>query len=360
MCKRRFSKHLPVFVLFCAFFSVPSWAKPPRGNPGDYAVSVTTYQVQTQALNSEVNTIGKLTAQQQVTLAPEVSGRIDAVLVKPGDQVKMGQMLVRLESAKQQAAVAEALAYWRDEERKRTEFARLAKRGALTQTELDAQVAAVAVAKARLDAARAELAFRQIKAPFDGTVGLFDLSRGMTVNSGDPLMSLDDLQVMWLELPIPEQYLAKLKVGMAVEAHSQAWPQPFYGKLVAIDSRIDPQALTVRIRSEFENTKQALKPGMLMQAVLQMPAVEKPVVPIQSIEYQGTKRYVYRIVDGKAVRTEVVLGARSDNKVMIEQGLDAGATIVLQGLVNMRDGARVMIQEQTVSVQDQTASEERN
>lgn len=307
------------------------------------AVTVVTEQVETHEINQSLSLIGKLEAAESVVVASEVAGKVNQIAVKANQNVQQGQLLIKLDDDKAQAALIEAKAYLKDEQRKLKEFQRLVKRNAITQTEIDAQKASVEIAQARLDAAQANLADLHITAPFSGTVGFIDFSRGKMVSSGTELLTLDDLSVMELDLQVPERYLSILSIGMEVIAKTSAWgEQTFTGQVTGIDTRISSETLNLRVRIEFENPENRLKPGMLMNASLAFPAIEAPIIPVQALEYSGTKRYVYVIDDNnKATRQEVILGARVDNEVVIESGVEVGDKIVVQGIVNMRDGVEV-------------------
>ncbi|MGB5802622.1 MAG: efflux RND transporter periplasmic adaptor subunit, partial [Vibrio anguillarum] len=114
------------------------------------------------------------------------------------------------------------------------------------------------------------------------------------------------------------------------------------GKVVAIDPRVNEETLNLKVRVQFDNPKNRLKPGMMMSSTITFPAISAPMVPVQALEYSGTKRYVYVVsADHIANRTEVQLGARIDNQVLIENGLNIGDKVVVQGLVNMRDGLKI-------------------
>ncbi|EMK3378426.1 efflux RND transporter periplasmic adaptor subunit [Vibrio vulnificus] len=312
----------------------------PRGSS---VVTVVAEEVQTHQISQSLALVGKLEAVQSVVIASEVSGKVESIQVKANQNVTKGQLLVKLEDDKALAAVSEAKAYLKDEQRKLKEFERLVSRNAITQTEIDAQKASVEIAQARLTAANANLNDLHITAPFAGTVGFVDFSRGKLVNSGTELLTLDDLSLMQLDLRIPERYLSMLSIGMPVTATSSAWgKQVFTGKVVGIDSRINAETLNLRVRIQFENPENQLKPGMLLNTALAFPAIEAPIIPVQALEYSGTKRYVYVIgSDNKAKRTEVLLGARVENQVVIESGVSIGDKIVVQGIVNMRDGVLV-------------------
>ncbi|MBN3494529.1 efflux RND transporter periplasmic adaptor subunit [Vibrio neptunius] len=310
---------------------------------GPQAVTVVTEQVQIHQVSQSLSLVGKIEAEQSVVISSEVTGRVDVIAFKANQEVKKDQLLVQLNDDKAKASVAEAKAYLKDEERKLKEFERLVKRNAITQTEIDAQKASVEIAQARLDAVNANLNDLNITAPFSGTVGFIDFSPGKLVSAGDELVALDDLSLMQLDLQVPERYLSQISKGMKVTATTAAWNDTvFNGEVVGIDSRINEETLNLRVRIHFDNPKQSLKPGMLVTADMDFPPMEAPIIPVQALEYSGTKRYVYMVGDdNKAVRTEVFLGARIGNQVVIEKGLDIGQKIVVQGIVNMRDGVAV-------------------
>lgn len=311
--------------------------------PGASVVTVVTEQVDVHHVNQSLSLIGKLEAEQSVVVSSEVAGKVDAIAIKANQKVEEGQVIVQLNDDRAKASVAEAKAYLKDEQRKLAEFERLVKRNAITQTEIDAQKTNVDIAKARLDAANADLKDLHITAPFSGTVGFIDFSRGKMVSAGTELVTLDDLSVMQLDLKIPERYLSMLSNGMTVTAKTSAWgDKEFTGTVVGIDSRINQETLNLRVRIHFNNDTNSLKPGMLVAAHMKFPAIEAPIIPVQALEYSGTKRYVYVVgEDNKAIRTEVFLGARIDNQVVIEKGIEIGQKIVVQGIVNMRNGVAV-------------------
>ena len=323
-------------------------AKPHSQGKPQKTIPVVTGIVDQHELSQSLSLIGKLDAEQSVYISSQVAGQISQILIKPDQDIQAGQIIVQLDDAKAKAATAEAAAYLADEKRKLKEFLKLISSNAITQTEIDAQRASVDMAAARLAAAQADLDYHSLNAPFSGSAGLIDFSVGKMISVGTELLSFDDLSTMRLDLQVPEHYLSLLSNGMQVTAQSRAWPsQEFNGEIIAIDSRINQDTLNLRVRVQFVNPDNKLKPGMMMAATLNFPAVSEPVIPVQAIEYSGTKRFVY-LVDSNNVanRTEVILGARIDNEVLITEGLNISDNVVVQGLVNMRDGVSVDILEQ--------------
>lgn len=342
-------KRTPLAIISALMFSFSSYTIPVQAKGADAiknaepVVSVYTDTVQYHEVSQSISLIGKLQSTQFVSVASEVAGKVDSIKITANQMVTTGQLLVQLDDSKAQAALLEAQAYYTDEQRKLKEYLTLVKSNAITQTEVYAQTALVDIAQARLAAAQANMDDHYLTAPFAGTIGLLDFSRGRMVSAGTELLTLDDLSTMQLDLAVPERYLSQLSTGMPVTATSRAWPEKtFKGEVVAIDSRINPETLNLRVRVNFENKTNRLKPGMMLSSSVVFPAINEPIIPVQALEYSGTKRFVYVVGDDERVtRTQVSLGARIVDQVLIEQGLEIGDHIVVQGLVNMRDGLKI-------------------
>lgn len=306
-------------------------------------VPVHSEVVAVHEVTQSLTLIGKLQSKQFVNIASEVTAKVTHIAVKANQKVRKGQLLVQLDNGKAKALLEEAKAYLSDEERKLKEYQKLIKRQAITQTQLDGQVAIVQIAKARLLAAQVFVDNHRITAPFSGTIGLIDFSLGKMVSVGETLLTLDNLSFMTLDLAVPERYLSQLKIGMQVTASSRAWGgESFVGQVTAVDSRINPDTLNLRVRMLFENQALKLKPGMMMSAELKFAPLNEPIIPVQALEYSGTKRFVYVLTkNSKVERREVILGARVKDQVLIESGLKVGERVVVKGLVNMRNGIKV-------------------
>ncbi|MCX0433204.1 efflux RND transporter periplasmic adaptor subunit [Aeromonas veronii] len=306
-------------------------------------VNIRTQTVKQSLAEPTLKLVGKLAANRSVIISPEVTGRIVKIAVQSGQSVAKGETLIVLDAGKQQAELAEQSASLRDENRKLSDMRKLVARGAVTQSELEGQEATVAQVQARLDAARYELSLRTLQAPFAGTVSLIDLSEGALVNSGDTLLHLDELDKLRLDLAVPERYLSLLRPGMAVTATSTAWPdQQFNGTLTTLDSRISNETQNIKARVELPNHNGQLRPGMLLNVELALPAQQLTLIPAQSVEYAGEQRFVYRLeADGRVKRVPVVLGETEGETVWVTEGLKVGDRIVVEGLVNLRDGVQV-------------------
>lgn len=315
----------------------------PAGKPQPRQVNIRAQTVSQSLAEPSIKLVSKLAANRSVVISPEVTGRIVKIAVRSGQQVKQGDVLIALDAGKQQAELAEQSASVRDETRKLRDMRRLVARGAITTSELEGQEATVAQAQARADAAKYELSLRTLLAPFDGSVSLIDLSEGALVNSGDTLLHLDELAKLRLDLAVPERHLSLLRPGMAVTATSSAWPdQSFRGVLETLDSRVSNDTQNIKARVIIPNPDGQLRPGMLLNVELSLPPQKMTLIPAQSVEYAGEQRFVYRLEpNGKVKRVPVVLGDTHGEEVWVTEGLKVGDRIVVEGLVNLRDGVSV-------------------
>jgi RND family efflux transporter MFP subunit len=351
------NKITTVFILTSLVLSLPSKLAFAQTPPSAPATPIYSELVSSQEVAQSISLIGKLQSKQYVSIASEVAAKVTKIAVEPNQTVKKGQLLVALDNGRANALLAEAKAYLNDQERTLKDYQRLINKQAITQTELDAQTAAVTIGKARLLAAQVFVDNHRLLAPFDGTIGLLDFSEGKNVSIGETLLTLDNLSEMTLDLSIPERYLSQVEIGMEVSTTTRAWSDStFTGKVTAIDSRINPDTLNLRVRLLLDNQSKQLKPGMLMSARVVFKAIEEPIIGVQSLEYAGTKRFVYVVGDdNKVARREVVLGARIEDQAIIESGLKVGERIVVQGLVNMRDGISVRDLNAETGKDDKTA-----
>jgi membrane fusion protein (multidrug efflux system) len=163
------------------------------------------------------------------------------------------------------------------------------------------------------------------------------------VTPGTPIATLDDISVIKLDFSVPERFLAVLSRGQEIAARSETWPgREFTGKVASVDSRVDPVTRSVTVRAEVPNPEALLRPGMLLSVRLYQAARETIVVPEIAVLQVGTEAFVYRVSkDQTAERVKVELGSRRRGEVEVVAGLGAGDTIVTEGAVKLRDGARV-------------------
>lgn len=329
-------------ISFCPFvFAMPHSNQPSIKEP---SIAVNSYQVAVHDVPQILSVVGKLTASESVDIASEVKGKVVFILDKENKNVAQGDLLVKIDDRKATSALSEAQAALDQAQRQLRDLKKLIKKNATTKSAVYAQQSAFDIAKARYVAAKLEVENHSIRAPFPGVIGLTNFSLGKMVNAGDELFTLDALSLMQIDLDVPESYLSRLRIGLTVSMTTEGWKnKTFLGQVVEIDSRIDPETLTLRVRVKLRNDNKQLKPGMLMLANINFSPIKEMIIPSQAIEYLGTQRFVYVISHGVVKRTEVTLGERVKDKVAIIKGVAVGDEIVVQGLVNISDGTKVRV-----------------
>jgi len=315
-----------------------------QGTSGPPATAVTTTTVNPVKWRDTIEALGTTRANESVSLTAKVSEIVRKVGFESGDVVEAGQVLVDLSSNAQLAGLQEAAAAYREAERQLVRTQELADRQLVSVSQLDTQRAVRDAARARMDVVRAALEDRVITAPFNGILGLRQVSPGSLVTPGTPIATLDDISVIKLDFSVPERFLAILGRNQDIAARSTTYPdQEFRGKVESVDSRIDPVTRAVAVRAQIPNPDSLLRAGMLMTVQLYQNPRETLVVPELAVLQTGMDSFVYRVTrDHTAERVKVQLGSRRKGEVEITEGLTAGDRIVVEGTVKLRDGTKVV------------------
>jgi membrane fusion protein, multidrug efflux system len=330
---------------------------PRPGGPGGQPPVVEVLAVATGIITEIAEAVGTTRAFESVVINPKVSGIVDAVSFIEGSNVLAGQELVRIESAERRADMEAAKAAIQQEEAKRNELrtkydraVQLRRSGAGTEAlvdDLQAQIktsdSAIQNALARERATQARMNDVVIRAPFAGRVGIRQVSVGTFIESRTNITTLDDISRLRLDFQVPENLLSRIQTGAMVDASSAACgSRRFTGKVTVIDTRIDPATRSVKLTAIVENPDQTLRPGMFMNAWLEVAKRENALlIPEESIVGEGPLQIVFAVKDNKVERRVIKVGQRENGKVEVLQGLTLGDQIVVRGLQRVRGGMTV-------------------
>jgi membrane fusion protein (multidrug efflux system) len=318
-------------------------ASPAKGAPGPTVVEAMV--VQPTPVTEELQAVGSLRSNESVLLRPEVAGRIAAIGFRDGQWVKRGQVLVALDASLNEAEVAKARAELNlaQSNLKRTED--LASKQFVSGSAQDTATSNVQVLEANLKLAQARLAKMRIVAPFDGVVGIRNVSVGDFVRDGADLVNIEDIGTLKVDFRLPERDFTRVKVGQPVLVAADALPgENWRGTLEAINPRVDANGRSLELRARLANSGGRLKPGMFVR--VRAVVGERPsaiLVPEEAIVPAGEEFYVFKVVDGVARRIKVALGVRRDAKVEIVEGLAPGDLVVTLGMRLFRDGQPVRV-----------------
>ena len=331
------------------------------GNPPQ---TVATGVAGVQAWQAELKAVGSLRAVNGADLSLEVSGIVDQIQFKSGDDVKAGAPLLTLRAeddvAKLQSLEAQSdlarITLDRDQKQLKVQ--------AVSQQTIDTDAANLKNDKALADQQRAIVAKKFVKAPFDGHLGIRQVDIGQYLTAGTTMVTLQALDPIFVDFTLPQQALAQLKIGQKVTGLVDVYPgTTFTGELVAIDPKVDTATRNLSIRAAFKNPDHKLLPGMYATAQIDTGAPQQFVtLPQTAITYNAYGSTVFLIDDqGKddkgqpklqAKQTFVTVGDTRGDQVAILKGVKAGDQVVIAGQVKLRNGSPVIVNNSVVPSDD--------
>jgi membrane fusion protein (multidrug efflux system) len=317
----------------------PGGGRPPFGGP----VKVVAEPVAREPLVKVLEALGTAKANESVTLTASLNETVRRVNFEDGDFVEAGTILVELSNEEESAQLAEARANLDEAERQLARLKDLDERGIAATSDVDEARAAAEAAQARLDTVIARLDDRLIRAPFSGKLGFREVSPGTLLMSGDAVTTLDDVSQIKLDFTVPETVLSLMQPGGKIFARSASWgDREFAGIIRAVGSRVDPVTRAVVVRALIPNEDGALRAGMLLTVRIVTEEKLAFMIPERVVVQVGTNAFVY-VVDDENVahRQAVQLGTRQAGNVEIESGMSEGDRVVMQGIIKLREGAKV-------------------
>lgn len=334
-----------VAVIVREVFSLAfSGGQPPQASP------VVVAEVTQLAFADTITAVGTARANESVAVTSKISDTISRVAFDSGQFVTGGQVLAELVDAEEAAGLEAARATLGEARRERDRVAALARRGVAPAQRRDEAESNFQRAAAQVSAIEARMAERIIRAPFDGVVGLRNISAGELIGTGTVIATLNDVSVIKLDFAVPERFLSSLAAGQRVQARASAWPdQVFAGIVTQIDNQVDPVSRTVTVRAELPNGDGRLVPGMLMRVEVRRGERNMPGVPESAMMRLADQAYVFVIDEGEAEgeaiarRRDVEPGLRVAGYIEILGGLERGERVIVDGTHRTRDGGAVRI-----------------
>nr|WP_286209054.1 efflux RND transporter periplasmic adaptor subunit [Azospirillum sp. A1-3] len=306
-----------------------------------------------QTIPKYLPAIGTLQAARQVTVAPEVAGRVERIPFESGSRVKVGDPLVQLNDATEQADLLAQRAQARLAELNLERYRDLRRSQATPQSNVDQYQAQLDEINANMKRTTALIGQKLIKAPFDGDLGIRQVNVGDYVNPGATIVTLTDLSQLYINFTLPEQALPKLSVGQGVLINVDALPgRDFEAKITTIEPQVSADTRAVKVQATMDNRERQLRPGMFASVrVVLPPQPDTLTVPETAVDYtvygdsvfvavkkQGQDGKEQMVVERKAVKT----GDRLANRVEIRSGLNPGDRVVVSGQLKLDNGAAVV------------------
>lgn len=318
--------------------------KPGGGQPPTPVIVASAYA---DHFVDRVEAIGTLRANETITLASTVTETVTAINFTDGQRVLKGDVLVEMTDGEEKALLDQQRALVNEAGKQLERAKGLAATGAVSKEILEERQREAASTRAGLAALASRLQDHIITAPFDGVVGLRNVSVGALLQPATQITTLDDDSVMKLDFAVPSVFLPTLQPGVKIVAKAPGFAENFEGEVSAIDSQIDEATRSVIVRAIIPNPDGKLKPGLLMTVELLKSPREGVGIPETAIVPEGRKQFVFAVEGGKTPpvveKREVAIGARRPGDMEITQGLKQGEKVVVQGTMMVRDGGAVQI-----------------
>ncbi|RYG09666.1 MAG: efflux RND transporter periplasmic adaptor subunit, partial [Caulobacteraceae bacterium] len=285
---------------------------------------------------------------RSVNITSSTSELITRVMFTDGQRVAAGTPLVQLQAGEEVADVAAARAQVARARTMYERYQQLGDRGFASPMMVEQYETELESAQATLAATQARSGDRTIRAPFAGVLGLSTVTAGTLINPGAVITTLDDIDVVRVDFPIPERYLAVLRAGAPITATIDAYgDEVFTGRIALVDTRVNEQNRSVVARAEIPNPGARIRPGMAVRVAVQQGVRQGVAVPEAAVQYEGDGAFVYRIANGgrgsTAQRVEVDTGVVEGGFVEILSGLNANDRVVGSGLNRIQPGAPVSV-----------------
>jgi membrane fusion protein, multidrug efflux system len=311
--------------------------------------TVATTKASMQPWQPRQTAVGSARASNGADLAAELGGVVDQIVFESGQSVRAGTVLLRLRPNDDEAKLAQLQAnaelanvtLQRDEKQ-------LAAHG-VAQATVDSDAANLKVARAQVAAQQAVMAEKVVRAPFDGKLGVRQVDVGQYLAPGTPIVTLQQLDPMFVDFYLPQQALGRIAVGQKVEVTADAYPgRTFEGTVSSLNSKVDPSSRMLQVRASIPNADGALLPGMyLTVSVASGPPQLLVTIPLSAVAFNpyGSLVYVVHEEDSKTVVKEqfVTTGASRGDQVSILKGVGADDVVVTAGQLKLHNGSAVKI-----------------
>jgi membrane fusion protein, multidrug efflux system len=316
---------------------------------------VTTAVARKETWESLLTAVGSLEAVQGVIVTAELSGKVERIGFEPGTKVKTGELLVQqdisAENAQLRAAEANLTLAKIDLERK----SKLLAQKTISRSEYDNAEAVFKEAAAQADTIRAAIKKKTIRAPFAGRLGIRLVNMGQVLKEGDPIVSLQLIDPIFVNFSLPQQQLAQVESGLTVQVTTDALPgQVVDGKITAINPQVDTATRNIQMQATVGNPEERLRPGMFVNVAVVLPARKDVLaIPATAVLYAPYSDSVFVVEEkkeeingqpGQIVRQKFVrLGEKKGDYVAIVSGLEEGDTVVSTGVFKLRNGQSVVV-----------------
>lgn len=334
---------LAVYFLSPSQPSTPS--QPTLAPSTSRAIAVNAVVIAPTSFEEKVTLTGSVISNEAVEIRPEISGRVVSVNFKEGQRVTKGQLLVKLFDADLQAQLKKVEQQVKLDEDRVRRLKQIRSVDGVSVEDLETAEATLEMHKAEIEIIKAQITKTAVLAPFNGTIGLRNISVGAVVSPSTVVTLLKDDSQLKLECTVPERYATSIRTGTTISFSVRGGQSPtaYTATVYATDPELDARSRTLRVRANIAATRELL-PGMFADVMLNLGTTSDALlVPTESVvvDVKGAKVFVAN--GGRAREVRVETGTRSQETVRVLNGLAAGDTVLTTGILILKDNMPVKV-----------------
>lgn len=311
---------------------------------GKKILNVNAQIIKPQLLTDEIQISGSLLPDEEVDLSFETSGKIVDINFNEGSTVHKGQLLAKVNDRQLQAQLQRLVAQLKLAEDRVFRQNALLERDAVSKEAYEQVKTELATLNADIALVKANIDQTELRAPFDGIIGLRQVSVGTYASPTTIVAKLTKLSPLKVEFAVPERYAGDVKIGADLNFTLEGKLNAFHAKVYARESKIDPTTHTLTIRAMYPNAAGNVLPGRYATIRLSKEEIKDAIaVPSEAIVPEMGKDKIFLYKSGKAEPVEIITGIRTESKVQVLKGLQVGDTILTSGTLQLRMGLPVTL-----------------
>lgn len=307
-------------------------------------LNVSGLVIKPSSITEYVNSTGSLIPDEEVELSFETSGKIVNIFFTEGTRVNKGDLLAKINDRHLQAQLLKLEAQKKLIEEKEFRQRSLLDRDAISRESYDQVVTELQSTEADILLVKARIAETELRAPFDGIIGLRFYSEGSYASPSTKIARLVKVKPLKIEFSIPERYAGEVSKGYPISFTIDGTIKPYSATVYAIEPKVDISTRSIVVRALYPNNNEELKPGRFAAVNLRLSEVVDAVsIPTEALipEMDGEKVFVYK--SGRASKVGVVTGLRTESSIQILSGIEFGDTLITTGILQLRDDLRIVL-----------------
>ena len=330
-------------------FSSGSQGGGPMGGPGmrgggQQTLLASGYVLVPTTMNEMYISTGSLLPDEEVELSFEASGKVVGIFFNEGTRVRKGDLLAKINDRPLQAQLLKLQAQKKLTEEREFRQRQLLDRDAISRESYDQVATELQSLEADIMLIQARIAETELRAPFDGIVGLRMISEGAFATTQTKIVRLVKISPLKIEFSVAERYAGEITPGFPITFVIDGVNKTFDAKVYAVDPKVDVDTKTITLRALYANANEELKPGRFASVRALLSQIDNAVsIPTEAIipEMDGEKVFIYK--NGKAEQVRVTTGLRTESSIQIIEGLQFGDTLLTTAILQLRSNLPVQL-----------------